>query len=198
MESEPSSELPEIVLVWNRVREGQEVVLSGAQVRRWMATTDVEAAGALYHLLFGSVRTRPLVDPALGKEGYEEFLKRYYARCIRDDPRGEWADSRYTAAWDLVGWMRSMWERSPDEFSRWKAWLAEMYRTGDVQVRDCLVNGTLEHLFESRTMARAFADWKRDPVLAAAYAAAMAWPQGGGSSPLGAVAKRRRRRRGDE
>lgn len=54
----------------------------------------------------------------------------------------------------------------------------------DPDLRTCLVNATLEHLFEDRDIAKYFKDWKNDPILAQAYADGMLWVEKGGVSPL--------------
>jgi hypothetical protein len=111
---------------------------------------------------------------------------RYYERCLREDPGGEWSDSRYSAGWSLVNWMVGLWNQRPDWHQglvEWKTWLAQQYRQGDESQRTCIVTATLEHLFEHRGLAALFADWKKDPVLGVAYREAMEWVEGGGRSP---------------
>ncbi len=56
-----------------------------------------------------------------------------------------------------------------------KQMLAELYRGGDAELRNCIVASCLEHLFESRRLAEYFADWQDDPVLAAGYSEALEW-----------------------
>jgi hypothetical protein len=59
-----------------------------------------------------------------------------------------------------------------------------LYIAGDAEVRQALVQATLEHLFENREVAEYFSDWKRHPVLSIAYDEAMQWVEAGGQSPF--------------
>src|SRR5207253_9552555 len=47
--------------------------------------------------------------------------------------------------------------------------LFRSYRSGDSELRACIMTSCLEHLFESRRIAAYFSDWQEDPILAAAY-----------------------------
>jgi hypothetical protein len=129
----------------------------------------------------------------LSFEDYQSFAREYFGRCLREDPKGAWINSRYSAGWDLVGWIASLWkDKSAHKVAldEWKSWLADMYKQGDADLRTCLVTATLEHLFEQRGMAKYFADWKADPILAEAHAQAVEWVSHGGESPLGKEAPR--------
>jgi hypothetical protein len=151
-------------------------------VRRWMDAPDIEAQGALLDLLMN--RSHYLrIDPPLSFEDYHIFVMRYYERCFREDPDGEWSDTRYTAGWGLVNWFKGLWFDSNvprSALGELKDWLARLYREGDEDVRTCLVTATLEHLFEERDIARFFADWKDDDVLRTAFEEAMDWQRSEG------------------
>jgi len=66
-----------------------------------------------------------------------------------------------------------------------KAWLGKLYKEGDAEIRTCIVQATLEHLFEHKDVREFFSDWQNDAVLAKAYTEASEWYKGGGTSPLG-------------
>jgi hypothetical protein len=155
-------------------------------VSRRMSSDDLEALGATRHLL-DIKEFRERILPPLSSDEHQAFFLRYSERCILEDPQGEWADSRYEAGWALVGWFRGLWSdktvprQKPLEI---KQMLGRLYTTGDTAVRTCLVTATLEHLFEDRRIAKYFEDWKKDPVLATAYAEGMLWSEKGGKSPL--------------
>jgi hypothetical protein len=156
-------------------------------VMEWMGSDDREVLGAVYHSITDK-RFTSRIEPALTFEQYQAFAREYFGRCLRENPQGEWASSRYNAGWDLVGWIASLWKDRTAHgpaLAEWKKWLAEMYRQGNADIRTCLVTATLEHLFEQRGMSKYFADWKTDPVLAEAYSQAMEWIEHGGKSPLG-------------
>jgi hypothetical protein len=155
-------------------------------VRRWMSSDDLETLGALRHLL-DIKEFRERIRPPLSSDEHQTLVLRYSERCILEDPRGEWADSRYEAGWALVGWFRGLWSDKTVPRQKplgIKQMLARLYTTGDAAVRTCLVTATLEHLFEDRPIAKYFEDWKKDPILATAYADGMLWSEKGGKSPL--------------
>jgi hypothetical protein len=179
--------LEEVVGAMERINQGSAERLSLDAVLRWMSSDDAETLGASYVLLITPLYSNR-IEPRLSFEQYKTFLLDYYERCFRDNPQGEWVSSRYVAGWDLVRWFMSLWrdgEIPRDALKEIKAWLARMYRSGDEAVRICIINATLEHLFEDRKVAKFFGDWRDDAVLGPAYAAAMFWPATGGNSPLG-------------
>lgn len=53
--------------------------------------------------------------------------------------------------------------------------LAALYRDGDESQRRCVVNGILEHLFESSGVIDLFGDWSSDSGLSSAYTEAQVW-----------------------
>lgn len=160
-------------------------VISLADLRDWMASADIEIIG-FAHSMVDDARFR--IEPALTVEEYVDFVKSYYERCLRENPDGEWSDSRYSAGWDLVNIFGSLW-RDPEVprpmLGDLKSMLARLYREGDETIRTCIVQATLEHLVEQRPIREFFADWKNDSVLRVAYEEACLWPDGGGNTPLG-------------
>lgn len=157
------------------------------QVLRWMLSDDVEVLGALYTLLSKQHHFQR-INPLLTVSDMHPFTMRYYERCFLENPDGEWSDSRYSAGWDLVNWFAGIWRDKKVQrkiLGELKDWLANLYKEGDEELRICLVNATLEHLFENGEIAKYFADWKKDPLLAKAYSDAMLWSEKGGTTPLG-------------
>lgn len=149
-----------------------------------MKANDIEALGALYTLL----TEQPYrVEPRIPFLEIIEFVRRYFDRCLREDPRGEWSDSRYSAGWDLVGWFSGLFDDKTvprETMMGLKQWLGDLYRGADHELRLCIETATLEHLFEHAGIATFFADWEADPALGVGYRAAKGWADGGGSSPL--------------
>jgi len=145
--------------------------LSGEIVSQWMDSSDLETMGAVFALLHTPEQYQR-IKPALNFENYRTFHLRYYERCLREDPEGEWCDSRYTAAHSLVAWFTGLWndETMPREALRQlKSLLARLYLEGDEELKVAVITGALEHLFANRKILRFFADWKSDPHLKAAY-----------------------------
>ncbi|MBM4257997.1 MAG: hypothetical protein FJ147_19155 [Deltaproteobacteria bacterium] len=147
------------------------------QVKVWMKTDDIEALGALYELLTEK-RFYTRIQPPLQFDDYHSFILQYYERCLREDPDGKWSNSRYSAGGDLVGWFIGLWRDSSVPRSallELKEWLAKLYKQGDEKLRVCLITATLEHLFQDRKIAKYFADWRKDTILADAYDEALGY-----------------------
>jgi len=66
-----------------------------------------------------------------------------------------------------------------------KTWLGKLYKEGDQGIRSCIVQATLEHLFELKDIRKFFSDWQNDEVLRVAHDEASEWYKGGGRTPLG-------------
>jgi hypothetical protein len=147
------------------------------KVKTWMEAEDIEALGALYEFLTDK-RFYTRISPPLNFEDYHPFIMGYYERCFQEDPEGEWCNSRYSAGRDLVNWFKGLWQDSSvprSALSELKEWLARLYKQGDEKLRVCLITATLEHLFEDRKIAKYFADWRTDPILAPAYDEALGY-----------------------
>jgi len=142
-----------------------------------MLSTDLEVRGALYSMITDSERARR-IKPALQFEDYYAFVLDYLEQCIEQGPEGEWVDSRYLAGHQLVAWIVDFWNNKEVprlRLAEIKHRLAELYKRGDEDVRDAVLNGVLEHLFENRELASYFKDWERDPALARVYDDALLW-----------------------
>lgn len=186
----PSTGLDEIIdLLWvhpNNAEWTPKVkVIPGDAFRQWMASEEIEILGFVYSMLDDH---RFRVDPELSLDEYLEFIRRYYERCFFENPNGKWSDSRYSAGWDLVNVLAFHWnnQRVPRSVMEdWKIWLAGIYKRGSEQVQTCIVNATLEHLFEQGAFRKFFADWLKDPILSKAYKDALLWYEGGGRTDMG-------------
>lgn len=156
-----------------------------AQIKEWMKSSDIEVLG----LVSSTIREgRFKVEPEMDLNDYVQFFKLYYGRCLRENPDGDWSDSRCSAGWDLVNLLSGMWRQDGvprSVMEGWKKWLADLYVEGPKELRLCIVQATLEHLLEQKEFRKFFADWKTDPVLKVAYEEALLWHQGGGTTPLG-------------
>jgi hypothetical protein len=144
-----------------------------------MHSEDLETAGAVYQLIMDEAYyTR--IQPPLVADDYVAFLKRYYSRCVLEDPNGEWVDSRYEAAWGNARWISHLWHDpgvARPVLSDLKEWLLNLYREGDEHVRTSLITGTLEHLFEESELAVFFSDWRSNPLTGSAYQEALSYAQ---------------------
>jgi hypothetical protein len=143
-------------------------------VKRWMETQDIEAMGALMSLL-SDEKHYQRIDPPIMFEEYFLFATRYYERNIRENPDGEWSDSRTTAGWDVAKWFIQLWEDRPSyetEIKQLKKLLKKLYEEGNEEFRSDLVIMVLEDLFHHPGIADHFADWQNEPLLSPAYAEA--------------------------
>lgn len=150
------------------------------KLERWVSSDDIQVMGAVYSLL-SNPRQVARIHPPLQLVEVGVFLQRYFERCIRDNPESEWADSRYSAGWDVTGLFTNWWNdsRVPREYlSAWKAWLMNLYLDGTAEMRECIETATLEHILEVQGTKAFFADWLKDPVLAAAYRRSAEGPEG--------------------
>lgn len=154
------------------------------QLRGWMKSDDIEVLGHI-HTVLNDDRFR--VHPPLFPEESRQFTMRYFERCLRENPEGEWSDNRYSAAWDIVQWFLRLWDDASlprAVLAEIKHWLGSLYNEADEGLRKCIATATIEHLFERKEVRKFFADWENDPVLKAAYHEGMLWVTHGGSSPL--------------
>ena len=156
-----------------------------SDIQRWIESSDIETLGFTHSLLSD---TRIRVEPPISIAEYVRFTKKYYERCLRENPDGEWSSPSYIAGGELVNIFASLWRDAlvpRSVLEDLKVWLGQLYREGDSNLRNCIVQGTLEHLFEQKPIREFFADWVNDEVLAVAHREASEWYQGGGNTPLG-------------
>lgn len=168
------------------IEAGRTDPLAREDVERWSLSNDIDTLGALCSLL-DHPKFRERIQPPLSFEKHQALLLKYWERCLLENPRGEWTDSRYEAGWNLARWFSAIWTNKAVPRQRLleiKHLLANIYKQGHSEVRACIINATLEHLFEDRAIAMYFKDWEQDPVLATAFEQAMLWPKKGGTSPL--------------
>ncbi len=146
----------------------------------WADNQDLEAQGALNSLLFDPADSRR-IDPNLTLPEYMALELPYLERCLREDPRGDWADSRWEAAGLVASWIKDVWadERFRPSVVEFRDWLAKLYKSADdLGLRTCLVQATLEHLFEVEGIANSFGIWRDDEELRSAYDEAKLWKVG--------------------
>jgi hypothetical protein len=150
-------------------------VLPLSDVERWMESEDIEVLGFTVAMIHDG---RFRIEPPLPVDEYVRWVEHYSERCFRENPDGEWSDSSYSVGWDLVRVFIELWDNEmvPRELLLdVKAWLATLYKSADDRLRACIVNATLEHLFERKPIRKYFSDWQNDPILSVAYTDACFW-----------------------
>ncbi len=96
--------------LWNTPEYGEwsqkTDVVPLIDVEEWIANDDIEVLGFTHGLLS---ERKFRVEPPISLPAYIEFTKHYFSRCIRENPSGEWSDSRYGAGASLVNLFASLW-----------------------------------------------------------------------------------------
>lgn len=156
-----------------------------SRVREWMKSQDADSLGATYVFLSKAEHTGRVIPP-LEFDPVFDFMLRYYEFCLKTNPQSEWANNAYSAGWDLVGWFVWMWDekRNKRYFEAMKSMLAKLYLAGEPELKKCIEQAVVEHLFERKDIMAFFSDWRDNPHLRPAYEEGKVWVDGGGTSPL--------------
>lgn len=148
------------------------------KVRAWLASIDdIEAQGALCSYLLDEEYSSRIAPP-LEFSDFHPFVSNYLLRCIQDDPQGEWSDTRYGAGMALANWFKALKadktvpRQALDDI---KLSIQRLLDSSDEAVRDGILNGVLEHIFEDHDARRLFEDWRQHPRYAELYKAACEW-----------------------
>jgi hypothetical protein len=160
-------------------------VIPAERVKSWMSSTEPDVRGATYAFLHSRHVARVL--PAVSFDEVFDYILGYFEWCIRSDPApGGWANTRYSAGWDLVGWFLGLWDQGHEKryFDAIKSRLASLYSAGEPELKKAIEHAVIEHLFERKQVRKFFADWESDPLLKPAYDEGMLWVTHGGKSPL--------------
>jgi hypothetical protein len=175
--------LKEIVIELRRTAENPTPI-PASTVRRWMKAKGSETRGATSCLLCRPHSDR--ISPRLGFDEVFDWFLAYFEYCMRTDPKGEWVDGRWTAGLDLANYFVGRWDERWDRryFRRMKGLLADLYKTGNRDLKECVQCGIVEHLLERPDIRRFFKDWKDDPQLRRPYEHGLEWVRRGGHSPV--------------
>lgn len=146
------------------------------QVLAWMQSEELRVLGAVYVL---TDKAWGRIQPTLAGDTICAFILRYYIRCIVEGPQSEdFVLSRYEAANTMAEWIKHLCNKRPETdtlLQQVAATLRTAYLNGQEEIKECLVNGVLEHVFEERDLVALFEDWKWDGRLSGAYEAALEW-----------------------
>ena len=155
--------------------------IPAARLDEWLASDDLEVLGACHEILterFDRLDAKAKTRFAVPSEHVCSRMLHFLRRCFVENRPGEFALNRYQAGRSLYNWFLVLSNLEPvprEALDEIKSMLGELYRSGDAELRHCIVTSCLEHLFESRRIAKYFADWQNDPGLATAYAEALEW-----------------------
>jgi len=139
------------------------------EILELMNSDELEILGALYDALSRSEIARK-IQPRLTKAEINHFLRAYFKSCIVAGTDGEWADSRFSACWDLANWLRAQWTDLPNsEREKWIEWVEPLLLSGDGEVASAIETGFLEHLSDIPEIRVAFSPWLLRPSLRETY-----------------------------
>jgi hypothetical protein len=170
-----SSDLDDVISTFQDEKANEPIALE--LINKWMKSADIEVLGALDSFLFQK-NHHLRVQPRIPLVELHRFKLRYLEHCLVSNIENQWVDDRYSAAHDLRSWFVSLWEKKdvpPGFLDELILLLERLYRIGGKDLRSCLVNVTLEHLFERSAIRGRFQNWEKDPVLSEAYSQAMQW-----------------------
>jgi hypothetical protein len=151
-------------------------IISRDEIRKWIYAADLKTLGVLFAL---TDQAWSRIIPALTMDEACDLIRRYYLACIVKNPRGsDYMHSRYEAAWSMVAWFRHLVSLLPQSETALKQTIAELtalYLNSKQSVQQAIINGFLEHVFETPSLRDYFAQWKDDPKLADGYKWALMW-----------------------
>ena len=145
-------------------------------VQNCLNDPDLEVQDALFGF-FGERGRFERISPPISEEILDNHYKQFLRRTIVEDPQGANALSRYSALLDLCEWFRGAWDaKAPMTFFEGlKAMIGDLYLNGGADVKEAIITGCLEHLFESNSIERFFSDWEANPSFSSAFAMAHEW-----------------------
>jgi hypothetical protein len=151
---------------------------SWGEVSSWIESDDIELMGAAFEALMSR---EPVVDGDVDHACAERFLVRYLVAALegRADSAEVFAIQPYIAGHELAR-IYKHWRsrtRAPDVLKHARDELSRLYVTGDDAQKRRVVDGALEHIFESVPCRADFDEWKADPALAKAIEEAMEWAE---------------------
>ncbi len=152
-----------------------------ARLADWLTSDDLQVLGACYEILTERFDRLDAKAKTRFREPSEHLCSRmlyFFRRCLIESRPGEYSLNRYQAGRSLYNWFLALSANDAvprEALDGIKNMLADLYTSGDAELRHCIVTSCLERLFESRRIAEYFADWKDDSILGAAYAEALDW-----------------------
>jgi hypothetical protein len=135
------------------------------QVRAWIREAhDVETLARLYQL---TDKGWHRIEPRLEKDETCQLICRYLLMCIREDPQGGIALTRYDAAGELEGWIDHLSNTQDTDkiLQEIAAAVTELFLSSDDAVRGAIETGFLEHVLEQSKLRPLFAHWAGDERL---------------------------------
>jgi len=145
------------------------------RVRGWIRQATSVQLDALLYKLTREAWSR--IEPHLETAETCTLIERYLLGCIRENPQGGVALTRYEAAGELEAWFdhlahmedtRAILQSAVDA-------VTTLFLAGDGDVRRAIETGFLEHVLEQAPMRPLFSHWAHDERLQEAWRLALAW-----------------------
>lgn len=140
-------------------------------VRQAIGARDLELSGLVFSMIHNH-KIRNRIKPPLEMVDFQELHLSYLPDCIKSPTVSDWCESPYLAGHAIVAWIRHLWQqqlKTSDYLVVWKHTLAKLYIQGDEAVRDIVINGIMEHLFQVEDIRFFFNDWRGHAILERAY-----------------------------
>jgi hypothetical protein len=162
-----------------RIKENQK--FTRQEIESAMSVTDdLSLWSAVYNIL--RQPSNP-VEPRVETNAMYAYILQYLLRCIRENPPSGKIHSGYEAAWELAAYIKLWGKHLPHSDGILKLAeheISQTYIAGNADIRDRLINGTLEHALESNQVRPYFAHWATRPNLSDAWRLAMEWAASNG------------------
>jgi hypothetical protein len=157
-----------------------EYSIPKATLMTWIHSADNMVLGSILEI---TLRRYQQVAPALTLKEQGDILVSVALRIIGANSKEEsdYASTDYEAAEVLQAWLLACYKRLSTHnqaaacLGDAKNKLAQFYQRANGEARRCLVNGVLEHIFETKGLREEFDDWRNAPNLAEAYQKAREW-----------------------
>ncbi|MCP4344847.1 MAG: hypothetical protein GY795_04890 [Desulfobacterales bacterium] len=153
--------------------------ISNYEMISWMESDNIEILGSIFYILD---QRNNLIESFPPMEKTIKFYIHYFRRCLIENPQSDWADNRYIAAYNLMRLYKALRKDNcvPLTFLEdIRAMIIDVYKTGNKEVKESIIGGILEHLFEDKDIQLEFDEWKNDSELSKAYFKALEWSVNG-------------------
>ena len=167
------NDLARITRLMNLLKNSQDnIEIKRDDIIELMNSDNISVLGAVKYFIFNKKYCSYIV-PSLQIEEYHHFMIRYCTKCFEDNPvDDDWAESRYLAGYSLVKWFKSLWYNKGTPYYilvEIRDFLERIYETSNSDIRECIVNSVLEHLFKDKDIVIFFRKWRDSALLSIAY-----------------------------
>ena len=149
---------------------------------RWMTHSDSDIQTCLFNHIWNVELTVGLKELTVSEEDLDSFLSKFLLKTMVgriDDKKKSLTASDFRSPFDCAYSLQNLFvrrwntsSRNIESLSRIKNHIAEELRTADFAMRECLMLGILEHLFQIENVLRYFEDWQEDATLKPVFAEA--------------------------